>query len=298
VITDPSARLESVTEVTVPDGRIVTLRNLTVDGAARQHDVVEGSGSLSVVNSTITGGVADHGGAINVAPGAGTGVAKLMVLRSTIANNLAFTVGGGIAVADAPSASARNSVSVIDSTINANQADTAGGAIKIGNLVALTVRDSTIARNQSSQPGGGLWVYGTGVAGLVTSPVTLTNTILAANTTAGGVSADCQDSQGVTDGGHNLLGVVDGSCPGITAGVNGDQAGTLASPLDPGLGQLAGNGGPTQTLALLLGSPAIGAGDPTDCQASPVSGTDQRNKPRNAKTRLACDTGAYDTAGK
>jgi hypothetical protein len=52
-----------------------------------------------------------------------------------------------------------------------------------------------------------------------------------------------------------------------------------------------------QTLALTPASPAIGAGDPADCQANPVNNTDERNQTRNAKTRLACDTGAYDTAG-
>jgi hypothetical protein len=124
----------------------------------------------------------------------------------------------------------------------------------------------------------------------------LTNTILAANTTAWGPN-DCQDPQGVTDGGHNLLGVLDATCPGIVGGANGNQAGTAASPLDAHLGALAANGGPTQTLALLAGSPAINAGDPSDCQAPPVGGTDQRGVNRNAATRLACDTGAYDTGG-
>jgi hypothetical protein len=290
---DASVPIESVTEVTVADGHNVTLKSLTVDGGVRQHDVVVGSGSLMVVNSTITGGVASYGGAINVSPAAGT-TAQLTVLRSTLANNLAFTYGGAIYVADGPP-TARNSVSVIDSTITANQSDSAAGAIKIGLLDSLVVRDSTIAHNQASHDSGGLWAQGAS-GGTGNPSVVLTNTILAANTAAFG-PPDCEALQGVTDGGHNVIGVVDGSCPGITSGVNGDQAGTLASPLDPVLGQLAGNGGPTQTLALRVGSPAIGAGDPADCQATPVSGTDQRNQKRNAATRLACDTGAYDTAG-
>ena len=293
IMSDASVPIESVTEVTVADGHSVTLKSLTVDGGVRQHDVVVGSGSLMVVNSTITGGVASYGGAINVSPAAGA-TAQLTVLRSTLANNLAFTYGGAIYVADGPPA-ARNSVSVIDSTITANQSDSAAGAIKIGLLDSLSVRDSTIARNQASHDSGGLLAQG--ASGSTGNPsVVLTNTILAANTAAFG-PPDCEALQGVTDGGHNVIGAVDGSCPGISNGVNGDQAGTLASPLDPVLGQLAGNGGPTQTLALRVGSPAIGAGDPADCQATPVSGTDQRNQKRNAATRLACDTGAYDTSG-
>jgi hypothetical protein len=38
--------------------------------------------------------------------------------------------------------------------------------------------------------------------------------------------------------------------------------GTSANPLDPLLGPLQDNGGPTFTMALLLGSPALNAGDP------------------------------------
>jgi hypothetical protein len=291
VITDPSAPLESLTEVKIADGHFVTLRNLKIDGRVRQRDVVAGSGSLTVINSTITGGVADHGAGINVEPGSGT--AKLTVLRSTIANNLAFGQGGAIAIADA-APSARNSASVINSTIAANQANISAGAIKIGLYVSLTVRDSTIAGNAAIQNGGGLWVPGG--PSTVTSPVALTNTILAANTA--NVAPDCQDGQGLSDGGHNLIGTLDANCPGITAGTNGDQAGTPATPLNPMLGQLASNGGTTQTLALQLGSPAISAGDPTDCRATPINNLDQRAHTRGTTTRLTCDTGAYDTGGQ
>src|SRR6185312_5898558 len=292
---DPSVRLDSVAEVTVADGHNVTLKSVTVDGGGRQHDVVAGSGSLMVVNSTITGGVATNGGAINVSPATGM-TAQLTVLRSTLANNLAFVSGGAIYVADDPALAARNSVSVIDSTITANQSDSTAGAIYVGSFDSLVARDSTIAGNQASHDSGGLWARGAPGAPGSTS-VALTNTILAANTAAIGAS-DCEvQSTSVTDGGHNLIGALDGTCPGIANGVNGDQAGTPASPLDPVLGSLASNGGQTQTLALRLGSPAIGAGDPADCQATPVSGSDQRNDKRNAATRLVCDIGAYDTGG-
>jgi hypothetical protein len=291
---DPSAPIQSVTEVKVADGHDVTLKSLTVDGAVRQRDVVVGSGSLMVVNSTLTGGVNSYGGAIDASPATGT-TAKLTVLRSTLANNLALNDGGAIYVAD--TSRGRNSVSVIDSTITGNQSDGAAGAIRIGYFGSLVVRDSTIARNEATHDSGGLLIQGAPGAPGSTS-VALTNTILAANTVGVGTPPDCEvQSTTVTDGGHDLVGALDGSCPGIANGVNGDQAGTLASPLDPVLGPLAGNGGPTQTLALRLGSPAIGAGDPADCQAAPISGSDQRKQKRNAATRLACDIGAYDTGG-
>jgi hypothetical protein len=60
---------------------------------------------------------------------------------------------------------------------------------------------------------------------------------------------------------HNLIGNADGSTGFSTA--NGDQFGTTANPLNPGLATaLANNGGPTQTLLLQSGSPALAAGDP------------------------------------
>ena len=75
--------------------------------------------------------------------------------------------------------------------------------------------------------------------------------------------------------GHNLIGYVDGAITtlqpdgsigytspvtGFTNGVNGDIVGTFDSPIDPLLGPLQDNGGPTFTHALLPGSPAIDAG--------------------------------------
>jgi hypothetical protein len=62
-----------------------------------------------------------------------------------------------------------------------------------------------------------------------------------------------------TSEGFNLISMSDGST-GLTNGVNGDQAGTEAAPLDPLLGPLQMNGGLTPTDALLWGSPAIDQG--------------------------------------
>ena len=52
------------------------------------------------------------------------------------------------------------------------------------------------------------------------------------------------------------------------------------------------NGGPTQTLALILTSPAIDAGDDTTCAASPVNKLDQRGVTRPDGAH--CDIGAYE----
>jgi hypothetical protein len=95
-----------------------------------------------------------------------------------------------------------------------------------------------------------------------------------------------------TSGGHNLIGDGTGST-GFVNGVNGDMVGTAANPIDPRLGPLANNGGPTQTHALLAGSPAIDHGDNTNAPA-----TDQRGvaRPRDGDHNgsRAVDIGAFE----
>ncbi len=105
--------------------------------------------------------------------------------------------------------------------------------------------------------------------------VTLTNTIVA-NQTSG---ADCAGV--VTSNGYNLDS--DGSCVGTAS----DQT------ADPLLGPLQNNGGPTETHALLPGSPAIDAGDNSTCPD-----VDQRGEPRPADgdgdSTAVCDIGAFE----
>jgi hypothetical protein len=92
------------------------------------------------------------------------------------------------------------------------------------------------------------------------------------------------------DGGstYNLIG--DGSGSGISDGSNGNQVGSAAVPLDPVLAPLGNYGGPTQTMALLPGSPALGNGG----LAGPgVPTTDQRGLPRPSSGPI--DVGAFQT---
>ena len=74
---------------------------------------------------------------------------------------------------------------------------------------------------------------------------------------------------------------------------NGDLVGTMSNPLNAMLGLLANNGGPTDTHALLLGSPAINAGDPN---FTPPPNYDQRGPgyPRVVNGRI--DIGAFELA--
>lgn len=100
-------------------------------------------------------------------------------------------------------------------------------------------------------------------------------------------SSNCACDPGfplVNDGGHNLD---DGSTCGFST-ANGSLNNT-----DPLLGPagLANNGGPTQTIALLAGNPAIDAGDISKCPP-----TDQRGVLRRFPGDLICDIGAYEAS--
>ena len=70
--------------------------------------------------------------------------------------------------------------------------------------------------------------------------------------------------------------------------------------ISPMLGPLQNNGGPTQTQALLPGSPAVDAGDPSGCRDNHghLLKTDQRGMPRPDKEdKTGCDMGAYEHQG-
>src|SRR5207248_8220600 len=129
-----------------------------------------------------------------------------------------------------------------------------GGGILVDSS-PMTVRNSTISGNSASQEGGGIYDF--------SNSTSIANSILAANSAPQPASGpDCYGP--LTSLGYNLLGSNAG-CSGLTNGVNGDRVGTATSLLDPRLGPLRDNGGPTSTMALLSGSPAIDGGNPAGC---------------------------------
>jgi len=157
-------------------------------------------------------------------------------------------------------------LTVTNSTFSSNSA-TYGGGIAHSSTGTVNVVNSTFSGNSATDSGGAIRNYGT---------LTVSNTILA-NSTAGG---NC--SGAITNGGNNLD---DGATCGWGA-ANGSM-----SSANPQLGALADNGGPTQTMALLAGSPAINGvayNAPNGCPA-----TDQRGYARSG----ACDIGAYEYDG-
>jgi hypothetical protein len=94
----------------------------------------------------------------------------------------------------------------------------------------------------------------------------------------------------VTDGGHNID---DGTTCGFTGANCTTTTGSSFCSTNPELDPagLANNGGPTQTIALRAGSPAVNAGNEPVCAAAPVNNLDQRGY---ARPGTGCSIGAYE----
>jgi predicted outer membrane repeat protein len=220
-------------------------------------------GTLNVTNSTFSDNSASYyGGAIYNSGG------TVNVTNSTFSGNSATNYGG--AIANDYNNYYYGTVNVTNSTFSGNSATNYGGAIFNNYCGTVNVINSTLSGNSVSQSYGGGAIYnGNGIG--------LWNTIVANSSPAG---RNCGGSS-ITNGGHNLDS--DGSC----------GVGTATNPkLDPT--GLANNGGPTQTIALQAGSPAINAGDNTVCAADPVNNLDQRGAARPGTGSTHCSIGAYE----
>ncbi|MEZ6068774.1 MAG: choice-of-anchor Q domain-containing protein [Pirellulales bacterium] len=260
----------------------------TADGGG-----IDAGGNLLVEYSEITGNATSgRGGGIRATQG-------ITLTHSTVSTNSA-RYGGGIEIANA-----LMGVTLIShSTFSANSADVSGGAINGFAFGGVTeIESTTISGNSAGKDGGGIAgsirsseilpgalsirhstivdnvananeAYGGLGGGILISgnaPPLVSHTIVAQNHLANGAP---NDAVGTVDAGssYNLIGS-DAGLVGVSDGVSGNQIGTVAAPLDPMLGALVDNGGPTKTHAPLPSSPAIDAGDPL---FTPPPYTDQR----------------------
>ncbi|GAG28037.1 unnamed protein product, partial [marine sediment metagenome] len=238
----------------------------------------------------------------NIAGGNGGGIyskfAEVAVIDSLISGNSALGHGGGAALI-----SDRGSVAVADSTISGNMAAIDGGGVfmRLRFDANAGITGSTVSDNAADGDGGGIWIQSQGGATFELAHSTITGNVADANALDVGIGggvfsisssadaplvahtivADNRDGDGTMDdivgeffatSHHNLIGV-DTGFTGISDGVNGNIIGTAAVPVDPMLGPLQDNGGPTLTHAPLPGSPVIDAGDPAFV---PPPFTDQR----------------------
>jgi CSLREA domain-containing protein len=220
-----------------------------------------------IVNSTISGNRANSAGGIG-------GYGPLTIENSTIANNRALTgEAGGVDIDDSDS-----SFVLRNSTFAGNSADGNGGGLAIGDVSRVQANAVTIVRNSSDGNGGGVFND-------ADDPVEFQNSLIALNSVEG-VGEDCANGPNPDDDfdslGHNLLSELDtDSCEGF------DASGDLVNS-NPKLGKLKRNGGPTQTVALKKGSPAINKA------AKSAPNKDQRGEKRGKKP----DIGAYERVKK
>ena len=235
--------------------------------------------SMTITNSTISNNVANDGGGISIFTEylSSGDTLSLNLRNTTLANNVAKYDGGGLMV-DAEPCYAM--VTVTNSTFSENSASRGGGLYNNTSVIK-AITNSTFFGNSASDVGGGMYCY--------FSEVTLNNTVIAGNT-APSDGPDIYNPYGDVYGSHNLIG--DGNDQNLINEVDGNRVGTSASPIDPMLGSLQNNGGPTLTHAPLPGSPLIDMGS----NILAVTLTDQRGFLRQVGT---VDIGAveYQPAG-
>jgi hypothetical protein len=271
-------------------------------GGGIYNDGVSGSATLSITNSTLSGNSAGYGGGI-FNDSRAFGSATLTINDSTLSGNNA-AIGGGIWNDGFEGSSA--TVTINNSTLSGNSADSSGGIFNngAGGRATLTINNSTLSGNSASSSGG---IFNDGEDGLAT--LTINNSTLSGNSASiygGGIynygpngSATLEIRNTILKTGASGENIVNASGTVISDGYNlssdngggfltaaGDQVNT-----DPLLGPLQDNGGPTFTLELLSGSPAIDAGDPS---FTPPPDYDQRGPsfPRVVNGRI--DIGAFE----
>ena len=266
-------------------------------------------GDVTVTDSTFSGN--DRSGGISIGK-----YGTLTMTGSTVSGNTA-AVGGGIA------ASYPSTVTITDSTVSGNTATQDGGGIYNYMFGTMTITDSTVSGNTAAQDGGGIWNYLDGL-------VTLTDSTVAGNTAGGNgggiwngfhgavsvVLSTLSGNAALSGGGiYNdstvssvLASIVANSSSGadcvgaIIGSWSLDDDGTCGfsaanhglSAVNPELGPLQNNGGPTETEAPAPDSPVLNRIplELKEHRTSICAGTDQRGVSRPQGTR--CDIGAVE----
>jgi hypothetical protein len=308
--------------VTISNGAHVTFSRLTIrNGKANPGGGINNSGTLTLTNSTVSG---------NWAPIPCTPLFLLCIFRGTatgggIYNSGALTISNSIissnhagSYCNATPCSAfgggiynRGTLMMIkNSTLTGNSAGTACStslSCSVGVGGAFYTSGGTVTLNNSTVYGSSAYrcsgvCGGTGRAIVNASGSLAMNNSTVSGNSAGGIfnggTATLQNSILANNSGKNCGGTItshgynlssDGSC---ALRNSGDRDNT-----SPVLGTLGNYGGPTPTIPLLTGSPAIDAGNPGGCTdgLGHLLKTDQRGMPRpDPEDSGGCDIGAFE----
>jgi hypothetical protein len=256
----------SLNNVTVIGGSIVGA-SANDGGVARKV----GNGTLTITRSVLRGGNADLGGAL-YAQGSGA----LSLERVTLMDNTAG-YGGAIALQQTSGVEAQlNNV-----TISGNTAHFSGGGL-YGNSW-FRMKNGTVARNRSAGAGG---VHYAGTVD--TTGVNFANSVLVDNVNGNGDASDLYCAGTI---GNNQLGARSFT---LIGGLNNCTfASFIGTPpsADARLTPLFDSGAGVPTHALLSGSVALGAGNPSNSSSlTSCLGSDARGVSRS----MPCDLGAYE----
>jgi hypothetical protein len=273
----------------------VNISGMTIANGLTQFDTPGGGvgggilnmmeATLNLKNVTVSGNRTGPGG--HSSGGSGGGIfneGTLTIVNSTISGNQTGVTsswggsgGGGIY-------NRLGSLTIVNTTISNNQTGQNGDGGGIYNGSTLTLINSTISGNQTGVSGSGGGVRNYGAANVM-------NTIIAGNSVgAGGQGPDF--SGDLTSQDYNLIENTSGT------NIQGATAHNILNQ-SPNLGPLANNGGPTQTMALLAGSPAINAGSNAAITNPPFIGppfTDQRGSGFDRILNGTVDIGAFELA--
>lgn len=202
---------------------------------------------------------------------------RLILTNSTLANNTAVSQGGGlwtqapvtIANATFVGNDANNPAAPID-----NEQRGSGGALAVAVDAPIDINNATFAHNHAGFNGGA--IFG--------RTISLKNTLFYNNTTDWSSNIQQHCTNALIDLGNNM------QYPPRNPEDHWNETNctTGIDTSNPALAALADNGGPTETMALPAGSPALNRGNPLTCV-----GLDQRGYTRSG----ICDVGAYERGG-
>ncbi len=295
-----------------------TLTRCTLSGntAVRGGGVYNVAGTVMLTRCTLSGNTAGGGSGGNYGGGIDNDLGTLTVTDCTLSSNKAGDYGGGIytentgmlTVTDCTLSSnsadldgggifASGTLTVTDCTLSSNTAGAGGG---VYNVVSARLTNCTVSGNSASDTGGGIDAFSGSLrltnctvsgnsasetGGGIKGAVTLANTIVAGNMLTGSHGSGPDVNGKVISLGYNLIGNTSGSSGWLSTDLQNQN---------PLLSVLGNYGGPTQTMALLPDSPAIGTGSAAITGVT-LPTTDQRGDPRT--TFGALDIGAFQSHG-